>query len=76
MSFLSGVFYSVERLPDIFQSISKINPFFYIIDITRYGFLGASDRNPLFGVFYLIILSIVTWFIAYYLFNKGYKVKS
>ena len=76
LSFLSGVFYSVERLPDIFQSISKINPFFYIIDITRYGFLGASDGNTLFGVFYLIILSIVTWFIAYYLFNKGYKIKS
>ena len=76
LSFLSGVFYSVERLPDIFQSISKINPFFYIIDITRYGFLGVSDGNTLFGVFYLIILSIVAWFIAYYLFNKGYKIKS
>ena len=76
MSFLSGVFYSVEILPDIFQSISKINPFFYIIDITRYGFLGASDGNVLFGTFYLIILSIVVWLIAYYLFNKGYKIKS
>ncbi len=76
LSFLSGVFYSVERLPNIFQSISKINPFFYIIDITRYGFLGVSDGNTLFGVFYLIILSIVVWFIAYYLFNKGYKIKS
>ena len=41
LSFLSGVFYSIERLPNFFQSISKINPFFYIIDICRFGFLGV-----------------------------------
>ena len=76
LSFLSGVFYSIERLPNFFQSISKINPFFYIIDICRFGFLGVSDGSIGFGLVYLIILSIIVWLIAYYLYKIGYKIKS
>ena len=76
LSFLSGTFYSVERLPDILQDVSKMNPFFYIIDGFRYGSLGISDGSIKFGFFYLIILSFLTWFVAYILFKKGYKIKS
>ena len=76
LSFLSGVFYSIERLPDFFQSISKINPFFYIIDICRFGFLGTSDGSISFGLTYLVILSIIVWLISYYLYKIGYKIKS
>jgi len=76
LSFLSGVFYSIERLPDFFQSISKINPFFYIIDICRFGFLGASDGSIGFGLIYLVILSIIVWLMSYYLYKIGYKIKS
>ena len=68
--------YTVDKLPEFFQFISKINPFFYIIDITRFGFLGRSDGSIYFGVIYLIILSFVTWFISYFLYKKGYKIKS
>ena len=76
LSFLSGVFYSIERLPDFFQSISKINPFFYIIDICRFGFLGVSDGSIGIGLVYLTILSIIVWLISYYLYKIGYKIKS
>ena len=76
LSFLSGVFYTIDRLPVFFQLISKINPFFYIIDITRLVFLGSSDGSILFGIVYLIILSFVMWFISYFLYKKGYKIKS
>ena len=76
LSFLSGVFYSIERLPDFFQSISKINPFFYIIDICRFGFLGTSDGSIGVGLVYLTILSIIVWLISYYLYKIGYKIKS
>jgi ABC-2 type transport system permease protein len=76
LSFLSGVFYSVDKLPEMFQTISHINPFFYMIDGFRYGFLGASDGSINFGILYLITLSFIIWFIAYYLFKKGYKIKS
>ena len=76
LSFLSGTFYSIDRLPNILKSASEMNPFFYIIDGFRYGFLGVADRSVKFGLFYLIILSCFTWFAAYILFKKGYKIKS
>ena len=76
LSFLSGTFYSIDRLPDILKSVSAINPFFYIIDGFRYGFLGESDGSVFFGLLYLIILSFFTWLAAYMLFKKGYKIKS
>ena len=76
LSFLSGVFYSIERLPVLFQSISKINPFFYIIDGFRYGFLGSSDGSINFGIIYLFLLSVGMWIFSYCLYKIGYKIKS
>ena len=76
LSFLSGTFYSVEKLPEILQKISEFNPFFYIIDGFRYGFLGVADGSIKFGLLYLIVLSCLSWFASYILFKKGYKIKS
>tara|TARA_B100000700_G_scaffold273684_1_gene318213 strand:+ start:1868 stop:2680 length:813 start_codon:yes stop_codon:yes gene_type:complete len=76
LSFLSGVFYSIDKLPAFFKTISLINPFFYMIDGFRYGFLGSSDGSIKFGLIYLSVISLVTWFVAFYLFKKGYKIKS
>jgi len=76
LSFLSGVFYSVDKLPVIFKNISLVNPFFYMIDGFRYGFLGTADGSIKFGLVYLTIISITIWFVAFYLFKIGYKIKS
>ena len=76
LSFLSGVFYSIDKLPMFFQTISHLNPFFYMIDGFRYGFLGESDGSISVGLIYLILLSFVMWYFAYYLYKKGYKIKS
>mgnify|MGYP003685117449 FL=1 len=76
LSFLSGVFYSIDKLPEFFQTISHINPFFYMIDGFRYGFLGKSDGSIDIGLIYLTILSIVMWYVAFFLYKKGYKIKS
>jgi len=76
LSFLSGTFYSIRKLPEILQEISEWNPFFYMIDGFRYGFLGVSDGSIKFGLSYLITLSVLTWFVSYILFKKGYKIKS
>ena len=76
LSFLSGTFYSIKKLPEVLQKISEWNPFFYMIDGFRYGFLGVSDGSLKFGLSYLIILSFLTWFVAYILYKKGYKIKS
>ena len=76
LSFLSGVFYSIDKLPKFFQIISHINPFFYMIDGFRYGFLGESDGSISVGLIYLTTLSIIMWYVAFYLYKKGYKIKS
>ena len=75
LSFLSGTFYSIDRLPGILYSISQLNPFFYMIDGFRYGFLGTSDGSIKYGLIYLIVLSFLSWLVAYILFKKGYKIK-
>ena len=76
LAFLSGVFYTIDKLPSIFQTISYFNPFFHIINIFRYGFLGVSDGNMFFGMIYLPALSLIGWFAAYTLFKNGYKIKT
>ena len=76
LSFLSGTFYTIDRLPSFLQTISKINPFFYMIDGIRYSFLSQSDSSIFFGLIYLSILTIIIWYLAFYLFKKGYKIKS
>ena len=76
LSFLSGVFYTIDRLPSFFQSISYVNPFFHIINIFRYGFLGVSDGPLSFGLIYLPLLALLGWFVAFILYKNGYKIKS
>ena len=76
LSFLSGTFYSIDRLPEILQIISKANPFFYMIDGFRYSFIGKADGSIFIGLIYLSVLSFVSWFVTYLLYKKGYKIKS
>jgi len=76
LSFLSGTFYTIERLPDFLQKISLANPFFYMIDGFRFAFIGQSDGSIMFGILYLSIISFLSWLLAYYLFKIGYKIKS
>ena len=65
LSFLSGTFYSIERLPDFLQAVSKVNPFFYMIDGFRYSFIGSSDGSISIGLVYLTVLSFVSWRVCY-----------
>ena len=76
LSFLSGTFYSIDKLPTLLKNLSFYNPFFHMIDGFRYAFIGKIDGSLKFGISYLILLSFVFWFIAYYLYKKGYKIKS
>ena len=76
LSFLSGTFYTIDKLPNFLQSLSVINPFFYMIDGFRYGFLGKSDGSITVGLIYLSILALITWLASFYLYKKGYKIKS
>jgi len=76
LSFLSGTFYSVERLPNFLNILSHYNPFFHMIDGFRYSFINNMDGSLKFGLIYLSIISILSWLIAFQLYKKGYKIKS
>ena len=76
LSFLSGTFYSIDRLPSVLKTISEFNPFFYMIDGIRYSFIGTADGSIKVGIIYLMILSFLSWLVTYILFKKGYKIKS
>lgn len=72
---LSGVFYSIHSLPEIWQFISHLNPFFYMIDGFRYGFFGVSDVSPwlslaIVGAFFLVVSGL-----ALRLLQSGYKLR-
>lgn len=75
MTFLSGVFYSIHSLPDFWQGVSHLNPFFYMIDGFRYGFFGQSDVSPWLslGVVGASLLSISA--VAVYLLRIGFKIR-
>ena len=76
LSFLSGTFYSIERLPPLFQTVAHLNPFFYAIDGFRYGFLGHSDVVPEVGVAVVAATDAVLWWVCYRMFACGYKLKA
>jgi len=76
LTFLSGTFYSISRLPEFWKNIAIYNPFFYNIDGFRYAFVGISDSSLFIGGTYLLILNIVLIYLCYLMFRSGYKLKS
>ena len=76
LTFLSGTFYSIKRLPEFWQKVSSFNPFFYNIDGFRYAFTGVSDSSLIQGSIFLIIINSFLIFFCYLMFSKGYKIKS
>ncbi len=80
LSLLSGTFYVIENLHGVFQTISRMNPFFYVISGFRYGFLGASDMgggdHVLASGLGLLVLNIALAAGVYALLRSGWKLKS
>jgi ABC-2 type transport system permease protein len=75
MTFLSGVFYSIHSLPDFWQRVSHLNPFFYMIDGFRYGFFGQSDVSPWTSLaFATAALAALSW-ATLGLLRRGYKLR-
>jgi ABC-2 type transport system permease protein len=76
MTFLSGVFYSIHSLPPFWQTVSHLNPFFYMIDGFRYGFFGVSDVSPWLSLSVVGAALAVVSAIAIYLLRTGYKIRT
>ena len=76
LSLLSGTFYSIERLSEGWQVFSSMNPFFYMIDGFRYGFIDRADSDLTVGVLYTLAINIVLTVAVYMVFKKGYRLKA
>lgn len=75
LAFLSGTFYSITSLPPVLEMLSRINPFFYIIDGVRYGVLGVSDSDPWLGLGLTCAASAILLGICIRWFKTGYRLK-
>ncbi|MCY4394068.1 MAG: multidrug ABC transporter permease, partial [Rhodospirillaceae bacterium] len=75
-AFLSGTFYSIERLPGLLNDLAHLNPFFFMIDGFRSGFIGRADGDTLIGGIVLLVLNVALWLVCLWMFRTGYKLKS
>jgi ABC-2 type transport system permease protein len=75
LTFLSGVFYSVHSLPPLWHVVSRLNPFFYMIDGFRHGFFGVSDVSPWISLAVVGTSFVVVAAIALSLLRSGYKLR-
>ncbi|HFD16286.1 MAG TPA: multidrug ABC transporter permease [Rhodospirillales bacterium] len=76
LSFLSGTFYSIERLPAAAHTVALGNPFFYMIDGFRYALTGHADGAIWIGVLFLALVNLALWLVCLHLIRIGYKLKA
>jgi len=76
MTFLSGTFYLVARLPEPFRTLSEFNPIFYLIDGFRYGFIGRAEGSLWIGVSLTGVLVLILGWACLRMFQTGYKIKT
>ena len=76
LTFLSGTFYSVESLPPMWHALAHYNPFFYMIDGFRSGFIGQADGSVVLGAFVLGFINLGLLAMVYWMLRTGYKIKS
>jgi ABC-2 type transport system permease protein len=75
LTFLSGVFYSIQSLPPLWQRLSHANPFFYMVDGFRYGFFGVSDVAPHVSLAVVAVSFVCVSSLALGLLRSGYKLR-
>jgi len=76
LTYLGGVFYSIQMLPDFWQTVSRANPILYMIDGFRWGVLGASDMNPWISVSMIFGFVGVLGAIALAMLKKGFGIRT
>lgn len=76
LTFLGGVFYSVDMLPETFRRISLLNPILYMVEGLRFGVIGASDVSPWLGLALVGGLNVAAMALAYVWLRSGYRLRS
>jgi ABC-2 type transport system permease protein len=73
--YLGGVFYSIDMLPEFWQTVSSFNPILYMVNAFRYGMLGESDINITTAFLILTLFTCVLFTVSLHLLNKGVGIK-
>lgn len=76
LTYLGGVFYSIDLLPQFWQGVSQVNPILYVINAFRYGFLGTSDVNVSLAMSGIAGLTVVLFGFAWLLLARGTKIRT
>lgn len=76
LTYLGGVFYSIDLLPEPWRTLSLYNPILYMVNAFRYGFLGVSDVNILLSFAVLIALTVIFFLVTLWMFVKGAGFKN
>jgi ABC-2 type transport system permease protein len=76
LTFLSGTFYTIHRLPAFAQTFASYNPFFYLIDGFRYGFVGHADGSLAVGIVYTAGLTLILAVVSWAVIRSGWRLKS
>lgn len=76
LTFLSGTFYALADLPEAWQKLALANPFFYMIDGFRAGFIGVPETDLVAGFIILLFANIILLGLAWWMLRTGYKIKS
>jgi ABC-2 type transport system permease protein len=76
LTFLSGVFYSIRSLPPFWQTVSHLNPFFYMIDGFRYGFFGRGDTAPMLSLAIVAAFWLALTVVTLALLARGWKLRA
>jgi ABC-2 type transport system permease protein len=73
--YMSGVFFSLDRLPDGIRAVAELNPAWYVIDGMRYGLTGTATADPWNGAALVLAVNAALWLLCWRLFASGYKLK-
>ncbi|MGL4542919.1 MAG: ABC transporter permease, partial [Polymorphobacter sp.] len=76
LTLLSGTFYAIDRVNPTMALLSHANPFFYVIDGFRFGFLGVADGLLLQGALVLLGVNIALWWASYRVIKSGWRLKA
>lgn len=76
LTLLSGTFYAIDRLPEAMQTLSRANPFFYMIDGFRAGFIGVAEADPRIGALVVGGLCLLLWVAAWRILESGWKIRA
>ncbi len=76
LTYLGGVFYSIDLLPAFWQGVSQLNPILYVVNTFRYGILGVSDVNIYVAMAGVLAFIVVLFAVSLWLLNHGKRLRT